>query len=359
MILIVGANGIVRYASPSVERVLGYKPEDLVGNSSWELMHPDELSALQELYTQDLDRLGPAPAKELRMRHRDGSWRCIESVANNLLDDPNVGGILFNSRDVTKRKQAQEQLRKSEERYKSLVMATSQLVWTTNAAGEVNMDLPEWRAYTGQSEEDIRGWGWIEALHPEDRELTAQIWSQAVRARSFYETEYRIRKHDGTYRYFWVRGVPVLEEGDAIREWVGTCTDITERKRAEEELRRRESELTEAQRIAHVGNWSFDITRAERHWSDEMYRIFGFAPQEFPVTYKKFLNLVHPDDRALVRKAVRAAFYEDRDWYSLDYRLIRPEGAVRFLHSQYKIVRDESERSVRIVGTSHSGVRKS
>jgi len=133
-------------------------------------------------------------------------------------------------------------LQESEERYRSLVLATSQIVWTTDAKGQVE-DIPSWRAYTGQSESEIIGWGWLEALHPEDRDRTAQIWSKAVQTKNLYETEYRIRAADGTYRYFYARGVPVLAADGKIREWVGTCTDITERFQAESALKARAEEL--------------------------------------------------------------------------------------------------------------------
>lgn len=133
-------------------------------------------------------------------------------------------------------------LRESEERYRSLVVATSQIVWTTNAEGQV-VDIPLWRAYTGQSESEVRGWGWLDALHPEDRDRTAQLWSNAVRTKSLYETEYRIRAEDGSYRYFSARGVPILAQDGSIREWVGTCTDIQARKAAEEALKTRAEEL--------------------------------------------------------------------------------------------------------------------
>ncbi len=145
----------------------------------------------------------------------------------------------------------------------------------------------------------------------------------------------------------------------ALRDRSGQSTgrlilvrDITERKRAEEELRHSEYELAEAQRIGHIGSWSFEVAQGELRWSDEMYRIFGFAPQEFAVTYKRFLQLVHPDDKELLQKAVREALSGDEDRYSLDYRLVRPDGETRFLHSQYEAVRDGSGRTVRLVGTS-------
>ena len=116
------------------------------------------------------------------------------------------------------------------------MVAIAQIVWTTDASGEVIEDLPTWRAFTGQSPEEIRNGGWAAALHPDDRDRAIAAWSAAVRARTLFEAEYRLRRHDAEYRYFSVRGVPVMEKDGTIREWVGVCTDITERKRHEEQL---------------------------------------------------------------------------------------------------------------------------
>lgn len=135
---------------------------------------------------------------------------------------------------VTLQKPAEVALRESEERYRSLVTATAMVVWTTDPGGEVIEDIPAWRAFTGQAPEEIAGWGWVEALHPDDRERTVGVWSRAVATRTLYETEYRMRRHDGVYRIVRTRGVPVLQEDGTIREWVGTCEDITELREAEE-----------------------------------------------------------------------------------------------------------------------------
>ena len=135
--------------------------------------------------------------------------------------------------DVTTHKQAQKSLQVSEKRYRSLTEATSQIVWSTDPDGQVAGDMPSWREFTGQSLEQIQGWGWIDSLHPDDREKTAKVWSNAVEKRILYETEYRILRKDGRYRDVIARGVPVIKEDGSIREWIGTCTDITESKDAE------------------------------------------------------------------------------------------------------------------------------
>ncbi len=148
-----------------------------------------------------------------------------------------------------KHRQAEKALQESESRYRSLAIATSAAVWTTNAQGEVVDDIPSWRALTGQSESAVKGWGWLAAIHPEDRERTAQMWKEAVATKSIYDIEHRILLADGTYRYFSARGVPVVHESGEVQEWVGTHTDISDRVTMQSALRQRAEELTEANRI--------------------------------------------------------------------------------------------------------------
>jgi PAS domain S-box-containing protein len=119
---------------------------------------------------------------------------------------------------------------------------SGQIGWTTPPDGVVD-DIPEWRKYTGQSIEEVKGWGWLNAMHPDDRKRTTEVWNKAVATKSLYETEYRIRRKDGVYRYFLARGIPSLREDGTIREWVGVCIDITERKEMEENLQKLNQEL--------------------------------------------------------------------------------------------------------------------
>jgi len=160
----------------------------------------------------------------------------------------NVGVMRANTSGSGVFDNAQEKLRQSEERFHALVKATAQIAWTTAANGLVEEDVPFWRSYTGQSEAEIKGWGWLDAIHPDDREYTASIWSDAVATRNLYETEYRLRRCDGVYHSFLVRGVPVSNEDGSIREWIGFCTDITEIKRVEEER----AQLLAREQAAHA-----------------------------------------------------------------------------------------------------------
>ncbi|MBZ4418777.1 PAS domain-containing protein [Myxococcus sp. RHSTA-1-4] len=129
-----------------------------------------------------------------------------------------------------------------EQRFRSLVTASAQAVWVTRPDGEVVEDSPSWRAFTGQTYEEWRGRGWLDAVHPEDREAAARAWSDVVAQRGVYEVEYRLRRPDGSYTPTRVRAVPVLNADGSVREWVGTNTDITAQRRAEEGARRLDRE---------------------------------------------------------------------------------------------------------------------
>ncbi len=141
--------------------------------------------------------------------------------------------LVLSLRDVTLRKRMERELEESEERYRSLVTATAQIVWTTNPQGEIVRELPTWQAFTGQTQEQYRGRGWTSAVHPDDRERVVRVWAHVLAEQGMYEAEYRLRRNDGEYRHVVARGVPVKDDNGAIREWVGTCTDITKGKENE------------------------------------------------------------------------------------------------------------------------------
>ncbi len=180
---------------------------------------------------------------------QDGGWRSDYRFRNFvtgqpipldytlfLVKDPQTNepiGIATVSRDIRDRKAAEDVLKQSEERFRSLIEASAQIIWTTNAEGEFVTEQPGWTAFTGQTYDECKGWGWLNLIHPDDRSYIATAWSSAVANRSRYEVEFRMRRHDGEYRYMTCRGVPILQADGTIREWVGANTDITERKQAE------------------------------------------------------------------------------------------------------------------------------
>lgn len=125
--------------------------------------------------------------------------------------------------------------------------------------------------------------------------------------------------------------------------------EIAERRKAEEALQRSEKSLAKAQRIAHLGNWDWNIQTNELRWSDEIYRIFGLTPKQFGATYEEFLNSVHPEDRGFVKKSVHEAWYGKP--YSIEHRIVLPDGTIRFVHEQGEVTFGESGEPIRMLGT--------
>ncbi|MBN3927409.1 PAS domain S-box protein [Nostoc sp. NMS4] len=145
--------------------------------------------------------------------------------------------------ELAERKQMEVALSQSERRYRSLVHASSQIVWRTDPKGD-RITTPEgWEELTGQSAAECLEWGWFNVVHPEDRDRTFQSWQESYTNRTLYETEYRLLMKDGNYHDFAVRGVPILDAERKINEWIGTCTDITQRKQAEIALQQLNAEL--------------------------------------------------------------------------------------------------------------------
>jgi PAS domain S-box-containing protein len=170
-------------------------------------------------------------------------WRTLEHGVWVVFEDiVLIIACLDSQRDMWSRATQNAGLDASERRFRSLISAISQVVWTADAEGRVD-DMPQWRALTGQSVAEVKGSGWLDALHPDDRERTSEIWREAIRTGSSFDTEYRIRKVDGSYGYYSVRAVPVVEADGAIQEWVGICGDITARKQAEDALQQAHDEL--------------------------------------------------------------------------------------------------------------------
>jgi PAS domain S-box-containing protein len=144
--------------------------------------------------------------------------------------------VMLMHEDITDRVAAETALRAREQRFRSLVMATSQTVWSTSPDGRVLEDSPSWRALTGQSFEEWKEYGWLDAVHPDDRESARRIWLESAATRTVYETAYRLRQRDGSYRWTAVKGVPIEDADGSVREWIGSNKDIHEMVMAQAEL---------------------------------------------------------------------------------------------------------------------------
>jgi PAS domain S-box-containing protein len=251
--------------------------------------------------------------------------------------------------DVTARRSYEEDLHRSEQRFRSLVSATAQVVWTSDADGSVVEDSLSWRAYTGQTFEQYRGWGWMRAIHPDDRERVMSDVSAALEGRQRFESEYRLRLPDGSWSWTIARGTPLLEAGGMIREWVGTNTDITDRKRADEALRASEARLQAALDVGRIGIWELDLKQGLGYWSPTAFAVTGLDAQVTAPEKRAWRNLLHPDDIGAVETEWARA-RDARDEYRCEHRIVRPDGVVRWVDARGRFFHDEDGTPVRMLG---------
>ena len=151
---------------------------------------------------------------------------CLREAVPIEVDD-NIVGWLFQYIDITEIERNIEILRKNEARYRSFIELTGEIGWTTDGEGKIVEGLPSWRKYTGHSFKEMEGWGWLKAVHPEDVEHAIIALKNAIKLKTSYEIEFRIRRFDSIYQSFFARIVPVLNDDRSIKEWVGILMDIT------------------------------------------------------------------------------------------------------------------------------------
>lgn len=244
--------------SRGVYALLGLEPD--VAEPSYNLLrsmtHPEDRRPEGELERVVSDAM-PLD-REFRIIQPNRRVRWLSSRGEVLLDQAGKParaiGVMF---DVTRRREASLAKQASDARYRALVEAIATVVWTGDPEGKVS-DMPEWRKLTGQTAEQVAGWGWLEALHPDDKAPAIQAWQRAIAKGEIYDAEFRIRRRTGDYRWYNCRGAPVRNSDGSIREWVGICIDIHDRKVWAPAINATSAKLTGAQIRAARGvlNWS-------------------------------------------------------------------------------------------------------
>jgi PAS domain S-box-containing protein len=249
---------------------------------------------------------------------------------------------------VEQRGDAEAGLRAHLERYRSLILAIAQVIWTRDPRGEMVGEQPSWGAYTGQRIFEYQGQGWLDAVHPDDRAASVEAWAHALLANIPCELEHRLRRHDGEYRYFSMHAVAVRSDDRAIREWAGVHTDITERKRTEQTLREGVLRFSELADSMPQIVWSAD---AEGHFDYYNRRWYEFTGRPEGICGdESWSDVVHPDDQVECLERWHAATRAG-DTYEIEYRLRERGGGYHWFLRRALPVRDESGAITRWFGT--------
>ena len=390
-VVITDAEGAIQYVNPKFTELTGYTAEEALGKTPNILKsgkHPSEFyRRMWETLSQGKEWRG-----EFCNLKKNGDLYWEHASISSVRDEGgNITHFVAVKEDITQRKMDEEELqrmrdeleRRVAERTEELSEAISRLRGEIKEREQVQARLreaeinyrtvadftydwelwidpdrtfryvsPSCRRITGYAaEEFLRDPGLFSGIvEPEDRKVWEEHCLRTHQQQGPGEVQYRIRTKAGEVRWIEHACQPVRGEKGEFLGIRASNRDITARKQAQEALSRSESSLAEAQRIAHLGNWDWDIRANSLYWSDEIYRIFGLKPREFGATYEAFLKTVHPDDRESVQEAVNRALRADEP-YSVDHRITLPGGAVRIVHEQAEVLYDDSGQATRMVGT--------
>ncbi|HYS57021.1 MAG TPA: PAS domain S-box protein [Burkholderiales bacterium] len=239
-------------------------------------------------------------------------------------------------------------LRETEERFRLIAETASDLIILIDPQGRRIYANPAYGRLFGDNK-DLVGTDAFQEVHPEDKERVKKAFFDTVHDGQNRDVEFRFLLPSGEVRWIESHRSAVFDSHGNVAHIVAVARDVTERRRQEEALRARDVQLQEAQALANLGSWEWDVRTNSRRWSDQLARIFGFRHDQVPPTFDGFYTLVHPEDRERAARIANEALRSGAQ-YDNQFRIVRPDGVVRTVHNQARVDRDESGRAVRIIG---------
>ena len=322
---------------------LGYDEEEAADMTIFDIIHPDEMEHCRDLFGhvmsgEDIGLVNTTfVTKDGRKIFVEGNVNCLFTRGK-----PTYTRAIF--RDVTKRKKAEEMLRESEERYKTLFeSATEGILVADIETKELKYANQAICTMLGYSQEELTKMN-VGDIHPKTSlEHVAAEFDAQVRGEKILASLPCLKK-DGTIVYADIKAAKAIISGKEYN--IGFFTEVTERKQLEQELQKSKDSLLSAQQIAHVGSWDWDILTNIISYSDEFHLIFGQHVRDF----EAFLDSIHPDDRELVEKSVNEALWANKP-YEVEYRIILPNEEEKVIYAQGRVTFDNAGKPVRMIGT--------
>jgi len=329
LISTLGPGGETKLINRQILEYFGKTLEDLKNWRFSDAIHPDDLPRVIALHAESIES-GVAFSSEYRLRRVDGAYRWFQFRAEPVRDAAgSAGGWYVLATDIDDRKQAEEKLQASERNFASIINTIPTLAWSARPDGCCDFVSRGWLDFTGLTWEQAQGWNWPGAFHPEDQDKLIQTWQSAVATGVYVDTEARLRRFDGVYRWTLIRANPWRDESGSVVKFYGTNTDIHDRKLAEEKVMRSEAFLAEAQRLTRVGSFSWRVSSSEFKSSEQLYRIFEFDP-ETPMSLDLIRSRIHPEDLSLLDEMIERAGHAVTD-LEYELRIQMSDGQLKYL----------------------------
>jgi PAS domain S-box-containing protein len=352
-ILVVDAEAVVLYASPSCFRLVGFAPESLAGNNVFSFVHPDDSPAAGQAFEALVGAPGSTASATVRWRHADDSWRWLEFAGVNRLAEPPLNGVLVTYRDVTERMLAEEH---SLLRTAALEAAANGIV-ITDCHGAIVCLNNAFTRMTGYAHEELVGKNpRLLKSGKQDRTFYKNLWNTII-AGKVWNGELVNRRKDGTLYNEEMIITPVCARGNGVTHFIAIKQDVTERKRAEESLRASEERFALAIEGANDGIWDWKLATNELYFSPRFKSAIGYEDHEIEASYGVWETRLHSDDRAGTLAQLHAYLEGRSANYQPEYRLQCKDGSYRWFLARAAALRDANGKPTRLTG-SHTDITR-
>ncbi len=339
-LVLLDKQGRYTYVNDQAARIVAMRPEEMIGKTQWELFPHAAESEFGKQYRWAVETGIP--------RHFDNFYPEPLNTWFECHCYPSEHGISIYFRDVTEKKETERELREREERFRALAESLPQLIWMANSKGETTYCNQRVFEYFGLDASDSNIPLWRERFHPEDVENTFGAWRESIVRSEPYQVEYRLRRHDGVYRHFLARAVPVRNEAGNIERWIGSCTDIHDQKLAERGLREREERFRVLADSLPQLIWMTDAMGENTYCNQRYLDYLGVTEAER--TNIQWPELVHPDDLASTLKIWNHSV-ETGEPYLNEFRLRRKDGMFRYFLARAVPFRNDGDQIERWIGS--------
>lgn len=348
------AQGVVRFLNPVAEKLTGWTESSARGRTLEQVFHivNEQTRAKVESPVSKVIREGAIVglANHTVLIARDGTERPVEdSGAPVLAADGTLAGVVLVFRDATVGRTAERAIQVSEQRFRAAIAAIEGVLWTNTAEGEMRGEQPGWAALTGQSPAEYQGFGWSQAVHPEDAQPTINAWLEAVHSKQPFRFEHRVRDRSGEWRRFSIHAIPVLEPNGAIREWVGVHADITEQRQFESQLRERERRFAALANSIPQLAWTNRADGTQEFFNRQWFEYTGLSPTE-SVRPEVWEKVVHPDDYPHSHQLWMQVLGSG-ERYEAEFRMRGQDGVYRWFLARANADRDEQGSIIEWFGT--------
>jgi PAS domain S-box-containing protein len=336
-------------ANASFLRLVGYSEAELLKKTIFDLTHPDDVAESRRLFE---DMLGGAAERiefDKRYLRRDGRVIWVHMTVARIVDaEGSATSVVAQVEDITQRRAAEMRLRESEARLQAFTDNSPALMCLKDREGRYRFANAQFLERYGLRREQVVGRSDAE-IFPRRQALALAASDAEVTARGEpVQFEQRSGHVDGEH-VSMVSKFPVFDAAGAVAGIGVVATDITDRRLTEQALREQRALLAEAQKVAGLGSWEWDPESGRIAWSDELYRIYGLSPESFKPSFETYLERVHPDDRQQCGAMVARALM-DGGGFTMQERIVRPGGEVRYLRSHGEVVRNEHGKPVKMLG---------